>query len=62
MLLEANQRASAHGLKAPSDLALLGKTLLNLDGVARALSPGAGAMLAVQIINHDRRGRHHKSW
>jgi predicted unusual protein kinase regulating ubiquinone biosynthesis (AarF/ABC1/UbiB family) len=39
MLLEVNQRGSAHGLKAPPDLALLGKTLLNLDGVARALSP-----------------------
>jgi predicted unusual protein kinase regulating ubiquinone biosynthesis (AarF/ABC1/UbiB family) len=39
MLLEVNQRASAHGLKSPSDLTLLGKTLLNLDGVARALSP-----------------------
>ena len=37
MLLDVNQRASAHGLKAPSDLTLLGKTLLNLDGVARAL-------------------------
>jgi ubiquinone biosynthesis protein len=39
MLIEMNQRANAHGLKAPSDLALLGKTLLNLDGVARTLSP-----------------------
>jgi predicted unusual protein kinase regulating ubiquinone biosynthesis (AarF/ABC1/UbiB family) len=39
MLLDMNRRSSAHGLKAPSDLALLGKTLLNLDGVARALSP-----------------------
>jgi ubiquinone biosynthesis protein len=39
MLLDMNHRSSAHGLKAPSDLALLGKTLLNLDGVARALSP-----------------------
>jgi predicted unusual protein kinase regulating ubiquinone biosynthesis (AarF/ABC1/UbiB family) len=39
LLLDVNQRASAHGLRAPSDLALLGKTLLNLDTVARALSP-----------------------
>jgi hypothetical protein len=27
-----------------------------------AIAAGAGAMLAVQIINHDRTGRHHKSW
>jgi predicted unusual protein kinase regulating ubiquinone biosynthesis (AarF/ABC1/UbiB family) len=39
LLLDVNQRASAHGLRSPSDLALLGKTLLNLDAVARALSP-----------------------
>ena len=39
LLLDVNQRASAHGLRPPSDLALLGKTLLNLDAVARALSP-----------------------
>jgi predicted unusual protein kinase regulating ubiquinone biosynthesis (AarF/ABC1/UbiB family) len=39
MLLDVNQRANAHGLKAPADLALLGKTLLNLDVVGRALSP-----------------------
>ena len=39
ILLEVNQRASAHGLKCPSELTLLGKTLLNLDGVARSLAP-----------------------
>jgi len=39
LLLDVNQRASTHGLQAPSDLTLLGKTLLNLDAVARALSP-----------------------
>ena len=39
LLLDVNQRASAHGLRPPSYLALLGKTLLNLDAVARALSP-----------------------
>ncbi len=39
LLLDVNQRASTHGLRAPSDLTLLGKTLLNLDAVARALSP-----------------------
>jgi predicted unusual protein kinase regulating ubiquinone biosynthesis (AarF/ABC1/UbiB family) len=39
LLLDANRLAAERGLKAPSDLALLGKTLLNLDGVARTLSP-----------------------
>jgi ubiquinone biosynthesis protein len=39
MLLEANRRAGVHGLKPPPDLMLLGKTLLNLDTVARALAP-----------------------
>jgi predicted unusual protein kinase regulating ubiquinone biosynthesis (AarF/ABC1/UbiB family) len=48
LLLEVNQRASAHGLKAPSDLALLGKTLLNLDGVARALSPELDVNAAIR--------------
>ena len=48
MLLDMNHRASAHGLKAPSDLALLGKTLLNLDGVARALSPKLDVNAAIR--------------
>jgi predicted unusual protein kinase regulating ubiquinone biosynthesis (AarF/ABC1/UbiB family) len=48
MLLDVNQRASAHGLKAPSDLSLLGKTLLNLDGVARALSPNLDVNAAIR--------------
>ena len=48
MLLDVNQRASAHGLKAPSDLTLLGKTLLNLDGVARALSPNLDVNAAIR--------------
>ena len=48
MLLEANQRASGHGLKAPSDLTLLSKTLLNLDGVARALSPNLDVNAAIR--------------
>ena len=48
MLLDVNQRASAHGLKAPSDLTLLGKTLLNLDGVARALAPDLDVNAAIR--------------
>jgi ubiquinone biosynthesis protein len=39
LLLDVNQRAGAHGLKPPPELALLGKTLLNLDVVARSLAP-----------------------
>ena len=39
ILLEINQTAAARGLRAPSEFALLGKTLLNLDAVARTLDP-----------------------
>jgi predicted unusual protein kinase regulating ubiquinone biosynthesis (AarF/ABC1/UbiB family) len=39
ILLDINQAAAVRGLKAPSELALLGKTLLNLDTVARTLDP-----------------------
>ena len=39
VLLEVNQTSSDHGLKAPSELTMLGKTLLNLDQVARSLAP-----------------------
>ena len=39
MLLEVNRRAGAHGLRPPAELTLLGKTLLNLDTVARSLAP-----------------------
>jgi predicted unusual protein kinase regulating ubiquinone biosynthesis (AarF/ABC1/UbiB family) len=48
LLLDVNQRASARGLKAPSELTLLGKTLLNLDGVARSLSPNLDVNAAIR--------------
>jgi predicted unusual protein kinase regulating ubiquinone biosynthesis (AarF/ABC1/UbiB family) len=48
MLLDVNQRASARGLKAPSELTLLGKTLLNLDGVARSLLPNLDVNAAIR--------------
>jgi ubiquinone biosynthesis protein len=48
MLLEVNQRAGAHGLKPPSDLTLLGKTLLNLDTVARSLAPDLDVNAAIR--------------
>jgi ubiquinone biosynthesis protein len=40
VLLDVNAMSGARGLKAPSELTMLGKTLLNLDQVARALAPG----------------------
>ena len=39
LLLDMNNLMAAHGLRPPSELAMLGKTLLNLDGVARCLDP-----------------------
>ena len=39
MLLEVNRTSATHGVKAPPELTMLGKTLLNLDQVARALAP-----------------------
>ena len=39
LLLEVNQTGAAYGVKAPPELTMLGKTLLNLDQVVRALDP-----------------------
>ena len=39
LLLAANQVSASRGLRPPSDLSLLGKTLLSLDTVARSLAP-----------------------
>jgi ubiquinone biosynthesis protein len=52
MLLDLNQHAGAHGLKSPSDLMLLGKTLLNLDTVARSLAPNldVNAVIRDQMV------------
>ena len=52
MLLTLNQRAGVHGLKPPSDLVLLGKTLLNLDAVARSLAPNldVNAVIREQMV------------
>lgn len=52
MLLDVNQRAGTHGLKSPSDLTLLGKTLLNLDTVARSLAPNldVNAVIRDQMV------------
>jgi ubiquinone biosynthesis protein len=39
VFLELNQITASHGMRAPAELTMLGKTLLNLDQVARALDP-----------------------
>jgi ubiquinone biosynthesis protein len=48
LLLDMSQRAGRHGLRAPTELALLGKTLLNLDVVARALAPRLDVNAAIR--------------
>jgi ubiquinone biosynthesis protein len=39
VFVELQAACATHGLRAPAELTLLGKTLLNLDQVARALDP-----------------------
>ena len=39
VMLEMARAATKHGLRMPPDLALLGKTLLNLDEIGRVLDP-----------------------
>ena len=39
VMMELTRISGQHGLRLPSELTLLGKTLLNLDEVGRALSP-----------------------
>jgi predicted unusual protein kinase regulating ubiquinone biosynthesis (AarF/ABC1/UbiB family) len=39
VFMEMQTACAAHGLRAPAELTMLGKTLLNLDQVARALDP-----------------------
>ena len=39
VFLELQAACATHGLRAPAELTMLGKTLLNLDQVARALDP-----------------------
>lgn len=38
-ILESTRIAAAHGLQPPTELTMLGKTLLNLDDVPRTLDP-----------------------
>jgi len=39
LLFDINQSAAVYRMKTPPDLTMLAKTLLNLDGVARAIAP-----------------------
>jgi predicted unusual protein kinase regulating ubiquinone biosynthesis (AarF/ABC1/UbiB family) len=39
VVMEISRTAGAHGIQLPSELTLLGKTLLNLDEVGRTLAP-----------------------
>lgn len=39
VFIEMQAACASHGLRAPAELTMLGKTLLNLDHVARALDP-----------------------
>ena len=48
LLLDVNQASGARGLKSPADLAMLGKTLLNLDHVARTLAPSLDVNSAIR--------------
>jgi ubiquinone biosynthesis protein len=40
IVIEVNRSAGGHGIKSPVELTMLGKTLLNLDHIARCLAPG----------------------
>ena len=59
VFMEVQLACATHGLRAPAELTMLGKTLLNLDHVARTLSPemdvnatirrDAGALMARRL-------------
>jgi predicted unusual protein kinase regulating ubiquinone biosynthesis (AarF/ABC1/UbiB family) len=48
IVLEVNQSASAHGIKPPAELTMLGKTLLNIDIVGRCLAPSLDINAAIR--------------
>jgi len=52
LLLEVNRTAAGHGIKAPPEL-----TLLGLAMILFIMAAGGGAMLAAQIVAHDRSRR-----
>jgi ubiquinone biosynthesis protein len=57
MVLELNLLSASHGVTPPSELTLLGKTLLNLDHVARTLAPrlDVNAIMRDQVASLMRR-------
>ena len=48
VLMQMSRIAGAHGLRLPTELTLLGKTLLNLDEVARTLAPDFDAAESIR--------------
>ncbi len=48
IVLEVNGSAGAHGIKSPVELTMLGKTLLNLDHIARTLAPSLEVNAAIR--------------
>ena len=48
LLLEASQSACDNGLFVPSELAMLGKTLLQLEEVGRILNPAFDPNAAIE--------------
>jgi predicted unusual protein kinase regulating ubiquinone biosynthesis (AarF/ABC1/UbiB family) len=48
IVLEVNQSAGSHGVRPPSELTMLGKTLLNIDIVARCLAPSLDVNAAIR--------------
>ena len=48
VIMQMSRIAGEHGLRLPSELTLLGKTLLNLDEIARTLAPGFDASESIR--------------
>ena len=48
VIMQLSRIAGQHGLRLPAELTLLGKTLLNLDEVARTLAPGFDASESIR--------------
>lgn len=48
LLMDITHAAGEHGVRLPPELTMLGKTLLNLDQVARTLAPGFRPAHAIQ--------------
>ncbi len=48
IVLEVNRSAGTHGIKSPVELTMLGKTLLNLDHIARILAPALDVNAAIR--------------